>query len=312
MTQQLSLDKKRLLACLPQIARQHLHEDVKDLRYLGGGSYGRAFRARLAGGGQVVLKAYRVPGMHEKEAFQLKLLAEHTRVSMPRVLFLHTDESTAVLGMSLIAGKNVLNPLFLLKNKSLRAAFAKDVVDGVLDLHSVRGEQYGDAQQPSHTRWLEYYRENKVEEALTGLKRLVGEGRFNSKQYDTIQRGTECFDRFAEEPEHPVLIHGDLNIMNIMADPRTFRLTGFIDPCDTMWADREYDLFQLQNMWGNRFGLYERYRSNCTLSPHCDLKIAYYGAVNEGLAYLHSGMKFEPWHRLWDSRLRAQIARYSI
>lgn len=309
--QQLSLDKKQLSARLPQIARQYLNEGVKELRYLGGGSYGRAFRVRLAGGEPVVLKAYRLQGLQEREAFQLRLLAGHTRVNMPRVLFTHSDEDTAVLGMSLIGGKNVLNPQFLFKSKGLRAVFAKDVVDGVLDLHSARGESYGDVQQPSHhTRWLEYYRENKVEEALTGLKKLVEEGRFSAKQYDTIQRGTECFERFAEEPEHPVLIHGDLNIMNLMADPKTFRLTGFIDPCDTMWADREYDLFQLQNMWGNRFGLYELYQSKCKLSPHCDLKIAYYGAVNEGLAYLHSGVKFEPWHRLWDSRLRAQIKRF--
>lgn len=37
--------------------------------------------------------------------------------------------------------------------------------------------------------------------------------------------------------------------MNIMADPKTLKLTAFIDPCTSIWADREYDLFQLRNMW---------------------------------------------------------------
>ena len=58
---------------------------------------------------------------------------------------------------------------------------------------------------------------------------------------------TELYDKYEDEPKFPVLIHGDLNIMNIMADKKTFYLNGFIDPCGSMWADREYDLYQLQN-----------------------------------------------------------------
>ena len=46
-----------------------------------------------------------------------------------------------------------------------------------------------------------------------------------------------------------------------MADKKTFKLTGFIDPCGSIWADREYDLFQLRNMWGDAYGLYETYKS---------------------------------------------------
>ncbi|MBO5433048.1 MAG: phosphotransferase, partial [Clostridia bacterium] len=68
------------------------------------------------------------------------------------------------------------------------------------------------------------------------------------------------FYSLPEEKTNPVLIHGDLNIMNIMADPKTLELTAFIDPCGSLWSDREYDLFQLRNMWGDAYGLYETYK----------------------------------------------------
>ena len=78
--------------------------------------------------------------------------------------------------------------------------------------------------------------------------------------FELLEKGFDVFKEIYEEPLYPVLIHGDLNIMNIMADPKDMSLTGFIDPCGSMWADREYDLFQLRNMWGDAYGIYETYK----------------------------------------------------
>ncbi len=51
------------------------------------------------------------------------------------------------------------------------------------------------------------------------------------------------------------LIHGDLNVMNIMTDKK-LHLTAIIDPLESKWADPEYELFQLRNLTGNCFKLY--------------------------------------------------------
>ena len=108
---------------------------------------------------------------------------------------------------------------------------------------------------------------------------------------------------------HPVLIHGDLNIMNIMADPKTFELTGFIDPCDSMWANREYDLYQLRNMWGDLYGIYDTYKKYAKLSDNCDFKIAYYGFVNEIKCFRNSGEDFAIWRGIWSRRLKKELSK---
>ena len=307
---QLSLDKKQLAALLPGIAQDYLGTSVQGLLYLGGGTYGRVFAAQLADGSKIALKAYRTNDMHETEANQLKMLAANTSVPMPQVLFVHSDESLAVLGMSFIPGRNVLDPRFLLKNASAKKKFAQDTAQGLLELHSTKGTKYGGLQNPTHTSWLAYYKETIAEDILTGLGKLAAEGKYSAKRHDLLCRGYERFEQAAEEPETPVLVHGDLNIMNIMAEPKTLALTGFIDPCGTMWADRDYDLFQLQNMWGNQYGLYETYTALCGASPHRELKVAFYGALNEAACILRAGVGYEIWQQLWNRRLQAQLERY--
>ena len=88
---------------------------------------------------------------------------------------------------------------------------------------------------------------------LEGLKELSEKGKYSKKNFKVLEKAAEFYRTNINEPEKAVLIHGDLNIMNIMADKKTMKLNGFIDPCNTLWADREYDLFQLLNMWGTVF-----------------------------------------------------------
>ncbi len=304
MATQLMLDTRDLKTVLPRIAEKYMGIPIERIEYLGGGSNGKAFCLQLANGNNVVLKAFRVTGMNEAEAYQLKILADNTCVKMPQVLFTHSEEKFSILGMSYISGKNVLNPLFVLKNKSLKKQFAQDVVKGMLDWHNVKGDKYGYVENPTYISWHNFYRENKVEKVLADLQKLVQDKSFNVKKYDLLCYATEKYDNVFEEPEHPVLIHGDLNIMNIMADPKTFSLTGFIDPCGTMWADREYDLFQLQNMWGNSFGLYKTYKSFYKMSKNSDFRVVYYGTINEVSCRFGGGLVVPLWEDLWFSRLK--------
>ena len=84
------------------------------------------------------------------------------------------------------------------------------------------------------------------------------------------------------------LIHGDANVMNIMTK-KPFELVGFIDPLDSMYADREYELFQLSNLTGNAFRLYQTYKSKYPVSAKCDLKCAFYSLFQEINCYLRNG-----------------------
>lgn len=305
----LNVNNGTLLKILPEIITMYLNVNVCELKFIGGGSYGKVFKTKLSDNRVIAVKAFRRQGAQNEEARQLRILSQRTAVKMPEVLFTHTDKKYAVMGMTFIEGKNVLNPIFLLKSKSQKIAFSKDVIDGVLQWHKVQNEKFGDLDNPKYDSWYEFYRTEKQEPWLKGLEDLVKKGKFSKKKYNLLCRATEIFNEVCEEPDHAVLIHGDLNIMNIMANPKDLTLCGFIDPGGSMWADREYDLFQFLNMWGNSFGLYERYKSLNKLSEYADFRVAYYGAMNEAACRLSGGLIMPLWEDLCNIRLKKEMKK---
>ena len=141
------------------------------------------------------------------------------------------------------------------------------------------------------------------------MNELAENGKFSKKKMQCLYDATELFNKLPQEKTKPVLIHADLNIMNIMADPKTFELTGFIDPCGSLWADREYDLFQLRNMWGDAYGLYETYKKRCGLNELADFRVAYYGAMLEASMRLKGGHIVPLWEDLNFARLKKEMKK---
>ncbi len=300
---------KHILPIIPELVFKNINKKVTDIKFIGGGSYGRVYKAVLSDGETIAVKAYRVQGSQYEEAGQLKLLSSNTSVKMPEVLFVYEDENTAILAMSFCPGQNVLNPMFLLKNKSQKQKFANDVVSGMLEWHSVTNDKFGSLENPVYNSWYEYYRKEKQEPWLAGLNELVQKGKFSKKNLKLLYEATEIFNNLSDEKSIPVLIHSDLNIMNIMADTKTLKLTAFIDPCGSIWADKEYDLFQLRNMWGDAYGLYETYKSNSEISEFTDFRVAYYASMHEAAMRLKGGLIMPLWEHLNNARLKREIIK---
>ncbi len=300
---------KHILPIIPELVSEKLNKKVSDIKFIGGGSYGRVYKTSLPDGDAIAVKAYRIQGSQYEEARQLNILSANTIVEMPRVLFTYEDEETAILAMTFVSGQNVLNPMFLLKSKSQKQKFADDVVSGMLEWHSVTNDKFGELSNPSYDSWLEYYKNKKQEPWLSGLSELAQKGKFSKKSLELLREATEIFNNLPEENSSPVLIHSDLNIMNIMADPKTLKLTAFIDPCGSLWADREYDLFQLRNMWGDAYGLYETYKQKHKLSEYADFRVAYYGAMNEAHCRLGGGLIMPLWEVLCNNRLKKEMKK---
>lgn len=304
----LELNNAKLMKRLPETAEQTMGETVTGLKFVGGGSYGRVFKGTLEKSNEkIILKAYRRKGLQNEEAEQLKVLSRHTSVKMPEVYFTFEDEKTAVLAMSFLEGENAMHPKFILKSRERKSDFAFQVVDGMLEWHSVTNDRYGFLKKPEAESWKEFYLKCFLMPRLEGLKALCRDGKYPEKDLERLLIGAEIFKNDVPEPERPVLIHGDLNIMNIMVDPKTMRVNGFIDPCDSMWADREYDLFQLQNMWGNKFGLFDEYKRRVKLSDDVSFKLAFYGAANEASCRLRSGTSIHFFEKLWNDRLEKEL-----
>lgn len=300
---------KHLLPILPEIVSQKLGKKATELKFIGGGSFGRVFKAILSDGEIIALKAYRVQGSQYEEAEQLEYLSKNTSVKMPKVLFTYEDEETAVLAMTFAEGHNVLNPYFLLKSKKQKKDFAEAVISGMLQWHSVTNGKFGSLENPVYDNWYEYYKKEKQEPWLTALKELSNNGKFSRKKLQLLIEATELWSKLPEEKTRPVLIHGDLNIMNIMADPKTLKLTAFIDPCGSMWADREYDLYQLRNMWGDAYGLYETYKQKYELSEYADFRVAYYASMHEASMRLKGGLDIHLWEDLNNMRLKKEMKK---
>lgn len=305
----LTLENKALIKRIPEIVKEYLGEEVTSIKFIGGGSFGKVFKAELKKGKTIAVKAFRVQDSQFEEAMQLKILRENTTVPMPEVLFTHKDEDIAVMIMSFIEGSNVLNPAFLLKSKESKQAFADSVVKGMLLWHSVKGEKFGSLSAPCYDTWKEYYIKEKQEPWLKALAELSEQGKYSKKSLELLRKATEIYNSLPQEESEPVLIHGDLNIMNMMADNKSFALTGFIDPCGSMWAEREYDLFQLRNMWGDSFCLYETYKKMYPLPENADFRVAYYAAMHEASMRLKGGLVMPLWEALNNMALRKEMKK---
>lgn len=300
---------KHLLSILPGVISEKLNKKAVSFKFIGGGSYGRVYKTLLSDGESIAVKGYKLQEMQHEEAHQLKFLSEHTTVKMPEVLFTYEDDNTAILAMSFVEGQNVLNPAFLLKSKSQKRKFADDVVAGMLEWHSVANDKFGSLSNPVYDSWYEYYKTEKQEPWLKALKELSYSGKFSKKKMKLLFEATDLFNKLPKENTIPVLIHADLNIMNIMADTKTFELIAFIDPCGSIWADREYDLFQLRNMWGDAYGLYETYKRKYKTSEFTDFRVAYYGAMLEASMRLKGGHTIPLWEDMNFARLKKEMKK---
>ena len=300
---------QHLLSVLPDIISEKLGKKSADFKFIGGGSYGRVYKVTLTDGNVIAVKGYKIQNMQHEEALQLDYLSKNTSVQMPHVLFTYEDDETAILGMSFVEGQNVLMPQFLLKSKSQKQKFADEVISGMCEWHKITNNKFGSLSDPVYDSWYDYYKNEKQIPWLEGLKKLTDSGKFSKKKITLLYEATEIFNNLPRGKTTPVLIHGDLNIMNIMADPKTFRLLSFIDPCGSMWADREYDLYQFRNMWGDAYGLYETYKRKCGASEFTDFRIAYYGAMHEAAMRLKGGHIVPLWEELNFARLKKEMKK---
>lgn len=294
---------------IAKIVFEKTDKTADKIKFVGGGSFGKVYKVSLSNGDVIAVKSYKIQGSQYKEAEQLNMLGENTSVQMPKVIFTYEDENTAILAMTFVEGKNVLNPLFLFKSKKKKQLLADSVVDGMLQWHSVTNDKFGPLSDATYDDWYEYYKTVKQQPWLEALSNLAEDGKFSKKRLKLLYDATEIFNNLPKEKTPPVLIHSDLNIMNIMADKKTLKLTAFIDPCESIWADREYDLFQLRNMWGDAYKLYETYKEKCNMSKFTDFRVAYYGAMLEASMRLKGGHTIPLWEDLNMLRLKREMKK---
>lgn len=268
---------------------------VADIRFIGGGSFGFVYAASFDREPYTaVMKGFRCAGLCEREAEELRLLARDSAVRVPEVYFtvpVSRQSPMDFLCMEKVAGTNCFTDFAkLLRSGSDKKRFADEVTSAARRWHERTNDRFGLIGGAVYDTWLDFYRPFAFE-ILDEARRMTKDGRLGGRALAAMERGWDKFDIIFSEPvEKACLIHGDLNVMNIMSDKK-LRVTAIIDPLESKWADPEYELFQMRNLTGNAFGLYETYKSKYPVSENCDVKTAFYALYHEVYTYIITGSR---------------------
>ena len=277
-----SVSKGALMNYARKISDTMFFHAIMKVEYLGGGSFGRAIGMTHWTKEITVFKFLLVKDMLEKEVEALKQLSKRCPVAMPRVLTYakaNKDIPLDYYAMTFVEGKPAINCPKLYKSKSSREAFKEEVITALHAIHEDVNDKYGDVSSPEYDDWFDYYRPF-AEAVLEKARELNKEGKLSGKIVKTMEMAWSKFDVIFSEPvAQASLIHGDLHTANIMVD-KEGRVTGFIDPWNTMYADREFDLLQFNNL-NKGWGLADAYVKKYGGSKMVKQKLAFYGLWNE-------------------------------
>ena len=200
---------------LSALAENYLGIKTEKFKYIGGGSFGRVYKFFDENSKTTyIFKVYLVDNLAIKEASSLKALSQNSTVKIPAVYFLHIKDDEIpfdCLCMEYIEGKNALfNAGLLLSSKKTKRAFANEVVDGLLNIHSIKSPngRFGDVENPQYHSWLEYYKPFAADiyEKAIHANQL---GKFDTYILDVMKTAWAEFDSiFSEDVYDPCLIQG--------------------------------------------------------------------------------------------------------
>ncbi len=290
----LEKDNLKLIEYIKSAVAKFFDTHVLDVKYLGGGSFGMVYKITFDKEPfKVALKIYKAEGMHRREEGELRLLKSASPIKFPAIYFV-IDKSDELpfnaVCMEYIEGNNLLfsvNCLF--KSRKKRKKFADELTSCMYEINSHTAEKFGPIENPTYNTWQEYYRPF-ADDIFNQSKKYYESGVIPQKVFSVMEEAYARYDDiFKQDVKKPSLIHGDLNVMNVMVNPKTLEINAIIDPLNAMYADFEYDLFQLNNMTGKRYYLYKTYKQKYPTSRLVDLKCAFYAMWNEVYCFIKSG-----------------------
>ncbi len=264
----------------------------RTVKRIGGGYYADVYKADCEDNKILIVKVYKTADVMENEILQLDILSKYSLYPMPQILLSHkADEEfdKDLIVMNCLMGRNAGNILYLSSDKKLR--LANQITDNLIAFHKIKSpDGFGElSSEMRYETWNEYYKE-KASAILTLAQQLKNKGELSDYVFEVMQTATANFDKIFYLPiTEASLIHGDYNTWNILADKKECKVTAVIDPCGCMWADSEYDLYQLSNANGKHLGLFENYASKIKLSENHKEKMAFYELFTEIEHYYKSG-----------------------
>ncbi len=263
-----------------------------DVCRVGGGFYADVYKFDFQNKETQIIKVYKSQGIMIKEVSQIQLLSKYALFSMPEALWTHTASdrfSYDILAMNYLEGENGGNAFYL--NPAKKSRLAEQVVDNLIAFHNVHNpDGFGQIDGDRYYKTFNEYYKEKAVDILNMAKKLNKDGQLTDYVLGIVNEAVNSFDKIFFLPiTEASLIHGDYNMWNVMIDKKNCKVTAIIDPCGCMWADSEYDLYQLNNANGKHLKLFETYANKKQLSENCRQKMAFYELFTEIEHYHNSG-----------------------
>lgn len=255
-----------------------LNKQCLNVNQINQGFYGCVFLIENTDSSKIIAKVYKQEGYIDSEICQLEMMRRHALVKVPEIYSAGYKKDNGcfdVLFMEYINGVNA--GAIEIADEKEKAAFGNQVVENLLSIHQISSSKgFGSyVDHEFYSSWESCYKSH-----ITKLYNEVHRKRhllFSKKSADIMEFLYQNFDNvFCDAVPENSLIHGDYNLWNLIADPKSNKLIGMIDPFGSCFADRELELFQLTNAGGNKYGLLNKYKSYVSLNDNFEIKNAYY------------------------------------
>lgn len=286
--------KKNISSIIKCFVKKEKDETVKNIKYIGGGGFGLVFEVVYESGQIQIFKAFKVNESMRAEAQALTELRKYSLLAIPQVYYtISTEEKYPVdiMVMEKIPGKSAAKVHLPFSSKKCKR-FSSILINSVGKMHEYPcGTQYGFlGSDKKYDSWKNFYKDFLSNVIINAKEFCFDKSRQSKKIYCLLKKGLDNIDYILSEPvKKPSLVHGDIWLPNIMVDIKTFIPTGIIDPLNSMWGDKEYDLFPLSAPLKKRLKLYQTYKRKFETSKKVDLKIALYALASEVSCNIKSG-----------------------
>lgn len=284
------MNRIKMAKQLREILKQKSNETFI-IKQINQGYYGYIYMIINADNGKkFIAKIYKNDGYAKREQAQLEMLRKYALVHVPEIISISLKTQNNffdVIFMEFING--VDGSKIKLNSENEKIKLSNEIIDNLLAIHEISNETgFGDFVLGEYfNTWEEYYKK-QIDQIYCGVqKRHIRVSRSVMKTVDTLYQSYDCI--FNDKVKTNSLIHGDYNLWNLIIDLNTNKLIGMIDPMGSSFADRELELFQLENANGKEYHLLENYRSQIQLSDNFELKNFYYRFWDDLRHFVNAG-----------------------
>lgn len=195
----------------------------------------------------MVVRDFSQPGLAEQQARKLMLLRQHGSVPVPAVYGVVFSDRLPFHELLLVERLGGISAAAPVRSPGAQERLAQQIADGLGSWHSQSADNMsGYIDSCQSLSWPDWYRQyTTVLWSLLRQKKQTALSAADLQFLSLTQRNYQQL--FADLSQPNVMLHGNLELSNIIKDPHTESLLAMVQPGRILWAPAEFELFRLWN-----------------------------------------------------------------